>query len=95
MLIIHKVETLQYFENKPKEEVKKIALEIAMLGTQGISPAKDNYIISSISGKKFSGYHLLAYYYVSWAIAIPEMLANLEMPYDREYQMALKIHNPI
>ena len=59
------VDALQYFDNKPLDEIKKVALEIAMLGTQGINPAKDNYILSSISSKKFSGYHLLAYYYVS------------------------------
>jgi len=88
------VDALNYFEGKTTEEIKKIALEIAMIGTQGISPDKDNYIISSISGKKFSGYHLLAYYYISWSIAIPEMLANLEMPYEQEYEMALKLKNP-
>ena len=41
-------------------------------------------------GKTFSGYHLLAYYYVSWKLAIPEMLAQLQLPYDAEYEVALK-----
>jgi len=77
-----------------KEEIKKIAFEIAMQGTQGYRPDKDDYRISSIKGKTFSGYHILAYYYVSWALAIPEMLSQLQLPYDDEYKMALTMHKP-
>lgn len=65
-----------------------------MQGTQGYSPDKDNYRINSIPGKTFSGYHILAYYYVSWAIAIPEMLAQLKLPFDDEYKLALTMHKP-
>jgi len=38
--------------------------------------------------KTFTGYQALAYYYLSWAIAIPEMLAHLQMPFDKEYELA-------
>ncbi|OFY47868.1 MAG: hypothetical protein A2W85_12670 [Bacteroidetes bacterium GWF2_41_31] len=78
----------------PIEEIKKIAFEIAMQGTQGYRPDKDDYRISSISDKTFSGYHILAYYYVSWALAIPEMLSQLQLPYDDEYKLALTMHKP-
>ncbi len=63
-----------------------------MQGTQGYRPDQDNYRINSIRGKIFSGYHILAYYYVSWSMAIPEMLKQLQLPYDEEYKMALTIH---
>ena len=89
------VEAIQYFEPKPKEDIKKIAFEIAMLGTQGFTPEKQGYKLASISGKEFSGYNILAYYYVSWALAIPEMLAQLQLPYDKEYKLALTMNNPI
>jgi hypothetical protein len=75
----------------PKEDIKKIAFEIAMLGRQGFDPKKDGYRISAIKGKTFSGYHILAYYYVSWALAIPEMLGQLQLPYDGEYEAAIEI----
>lgn len=78
----------------PKEEIKKIAFEIAMQGTQGYRPDKDDYRICSIKGKTFSGYHIHAYYYVSWALAIPEILSQLQLPYDDEYNMALNMHKP-
>jgi hypothetical protein len=55
---------------------------------------KEDYKISSIKGKTFSGYHILAYYYVSWALAIPEMLSQLQLPYDDEYKLALTMHKP-
>jgi len=86
------VDALRYFEGMNKEKIKKIALEIAMQGTQGFNPEKKGYTIGSIPGKSFSGYHILAYYYVSWALVIPEMLKELNLPYDDEYKMALKLH---
>lgn len=88
------VDALQFFEDKAKEEIKKIAFEIATQGTQGYRPDKDNYRINSIKDKTFSGYHILAYYYVSWSLAIPEMVSQLNLPYKAEYKMALTMHKP-
>ncbi len=88
------VDALQFFEGKPQEEIKKIAFEIATQGTQGYRPDKDNYRINSIKDKTFSGYHILAYYYVSWSLAIPEMVSQLNLPYEAEYKMALTMHKP-
>lgn len=93
-IVMFMVDAMQYFERKSKEEIKKIAFEIAMQGTQGYRPDKDDYRISSISGKTFSGYHILAYYYVSWAMAVPDMLSQLQLPYDEEYKLALTIYKP-
>jgi hypothetical protein len=92
------VDALQFFENKQIVEIKKIAIEIATQGTQGFRPDKDNYRISAINNKVFSevfsGYHILAYYYVSWSLAIPEMLNQLQLPYEEEYKLALTMYNP-
>jgi hypothetical protein len=87
--IMFMVDALQFFDNKPTAEIKKIALEIAMQGTQGISPDKDNYRINSIKNKTFSGYHMLAYYYVSWALAMPLEINKLGLDYKNEFEMAL------
>jgi len=88
------MDALQFFEAMSHEEIKKIAIEIAMQGTQGYRPDKDNYRINSIKEKTFSGYHILAYYYVSWSLAIPEMVSQLNLPYEEEYKMALTMHKP-
>ena len=48
----------------------------------------------TIKDKTFSGYHILAYYYVSWSLAIPEMVSQLNLPYEAEYKMALTMHKP-
>ncbi|MCB1090831.1 MAG: hypothetical protein KDL87_04830, partial [Verrucomicrobiae bacterium] len=71
-----------------KEAVKKSAFEIAMLGTQGIHPEKQGYKLASVPGTTFSGFHLLAYYYVSFKLVLPELLPDLQLPYDAEYGMA-------
>lgn len=88
-VVMFMVDALQYFEGMPKEEIKKIAFEIATQGTHGYSPDKKDYKINSISGKIFSGNQILAYYYVSWSLAIPEMVARLQLPYEGEYKLAL------
>jgi Tfp pilus assembly protein PilF len=88
------VDALQFFEAMPQEEIKKMAFEIAMQGTQGYRPDKDDYRINSVKGKTFSGYHILAYYYVSWSLAIPEMVSQLNLPYEAEYKMALTMYKP-
>lgn len=91
-VVMFMIDAMQYFNNMQKEDVKKIAFEIAMQGTQGYSPEVKNYKLGSIPNKSFSGYHILAYYYVSWAIAIPEMLSQLQLPYEDEYKMALAMN---
>jgi Tfp pilus assembly protein PilF len=87
-VVLYMIEAIQYFKDIPKEQIKKIAYDIAMLGTQGFFPDKQGYVVASIPDKSFSGYHILAYYYVSWAMAIPEMLKELQLPFDKEYEMA-------
>jgi hypothetical protein len=92
-VVMYMVDALKYFEGMAKEEIRSIAMEIALQGTQGYRPEKEDYRISKIPGKLFSGYHILAYYYVSWKIAIPEMLSQLQLPFDEEYQLALSLYN--
>ena len=88
-VVMFMVDALQYFKNLPSEKIKEIAFEIAMLGTQGIKPGADiHYKLKNVPGKDFSGYHLLAYYYVSWSIVDPEGLVQLSLPYDTEFGMA-------
>ena len=93
-VVMFMIDALQYFERMPKDEIKKIAFEIAMQGTQGYRPDKDDYRITSIKGKTFSGFHILAYYYVSWMLSIPEMVSQLNLPYDEEYKLATTMHKP-
>ena len=50
-----------------------------------------NYIIGSIPNKRFSGYQLLSFYYVSWALAVPEHVGELGLEYESEFEMAVKM----
>lgn len=87
-VVWYMVDALKYFQNMPKEMIKKIAHEIAFTGTQGIKPDQQGYKIGGIPNKSFSGYHLLAYYYISWALSAPDMVDSLNLPYKKEYDMA-------
>ncbi|MBF4473060.1 tetratricopeptide repeat protein [Flavobacterium sp. HJJ] len=91
-VVMFMVGALEFFERKSEDEIKKIAFEIAMQGTQGYDPNIKNYKLSSIPNKTFSGYQILAYYYVSWSIGIPEMLSQLQLPFDEEYKLATTMY---
>src|SRR5690606_28624508 len=90
---MYMVVALNFFQNMSKEKVKSIAFEFATLGMAGIDPKKKGYSVPSIKNSSFSGYKTLAYYYVSWAVAIPEMVKSLQMPFDKEYELARKFQN--
>lgn len=85
---MYMADAINYFQNKDKEDIKKIAFEFATLGMNGINPKKDGYSVPSIKNSNFSGYKTLAYYYVSWALGIPEMLESIQMPFDEEFALA-------
>jgi tetratricopeptide (TPR) repeat protein len=93
-VVMFMVDALQYFEGMPKEKIKEIAYDIALQGTQGYRPENKSYRIGLIPDKVFSGYHILAYYYISWMLAIPEMVSKLQLPFDEEYKLALTMYKP-
>ena len=82
------VEALHYFKNLEDLEIKSIAIQIGMMCADGITPEAEGYTVPIIAGKTFTGYQVLAYYYVSWAKAFPEYLQQLQLPFDKEYEFA-------
>ncbi len=90
-VVMFMVDALRHFEGMNVEDIKLTAFDIALLGARGIHPDKEGYSIASIPGKTFSGFHMLAYYYVSWALAVPDMLDSLNLPYEKEYEMAKQL----
>ena len=92
MMSMYMLGAMEYFDTLESRDVHRIALEIAMVGVTGINPQK-KYSIKSIPGKEFGGYQLLAYYYVSWARAIPEKLDALGLPFTKAYESALQMYN--
>lgn len=92
MMSMYMVGAMEYFDTLPLNDVHRIALEIAMVGVTGINPKK-KYSIKSIPDREFGGYQFLAYYYVSWARAIPQMLEKLDLPFSTAYETALQMYN--
>lgn len=86
-VVMYKTSALSYFKDMAKEDIKKISFDFATLGMTGIDPNKNNYEVSSMD-KKMTGYQALSYYYVAWALAIPEHLGDLQLPFDNEYKIA-------
>ena len=92
MMSMYMLDALRYFDSKLPSVAQQAAAQIAMIGTSGISPSqKSGYKVPAIPNEDFGGYRLLAYYYVSWAIAYPNMLKELNLPFDDAYQMAKQL----
>lgn len=91
-VVLFMVEALNFFEGLSMEKIKNIAFEIAIQGTNGYHPEKSGYKINLIPNIEFSGYQILSYYYVSFALAIPEVLMELKLPYHEEYLLAKSIY---
>ena len=92
MMSMYMLDAMEYFDTLQPRDVHRIALEIATVGVTGINP-KNKYSIKSIPDKEFGGYQFLAYYYVSWARAIPQMLDKLGLPFSKAYESALQMYN--
>ena len=92
MMSMYMLGAMEYFDSLEPRDVHRVALEIAMAGVTGIDPKK-KYSIKSIPDKEFGGYQFLAYYYVSWARAIPEKLDKLGLPFSKAYESALQMYN--
>ena len=83
---------VDFFATLSKEKIKTIAYEIALLGVDGIRADKSGYKVKTIPDSDFNGSKLLAFYYASWALAIPEMFDQLGLPYEREYTLAQRLN---
>lgn len=92
-VLMYMTSALEFFKNLPLLKIKEIAFEIAQQGRFGYKPDGE-YRLHSIPNKVFGGYQILSYYYVSWALSIPEMLSELGLPYDKEYELAQKFIKP-
>lgn len=91
MMSMYMLGAMEYLDKVSDNEVKAIAMDIAMTGLNGIHPKK-RYKIATLENKEFGGYQLLAYYYVSWARAYPEHLESLQMPYTKAYDLAMQMY---
>jgi len=93
-VVIYMVEALKYFENMTVEQIKIIAVAIAMQGAQGYDPFKQ-YSVEAIPNKTFTGLQILSYYYVSFALALPDVLMELNLNYHEEFLLAKGMKNGV
>lgn len=85
---MYMVGALEYFKGMPKDKIQVIAREIALQGAHGYNTNMKDYIIGSIPAKLFTGYQILSYYYVSFKLSYPELVDQLGLPYDEEFEIA-------
>jgi hypothetical protein len=87
-VVTYMIDALNFFKNKPHDDISEIAIDIAMHGHQGFSTSKNDYRITTLPDRTFTGYEILAWYYVSWALSKPDLLSELGLPFEREYGVA-------
>jgi hypothetical protein len=87
-IFLHMVDAIKFFKKLDAPRIQEIAMELALLGNTGIDPNKQGYKVSFQKGKGFSGQKVLAFMYVSIALSLPDLLAELKMPFEKEYNLA-------
>ena len=90
--VMYCIGALQRFENMSREDVLKIAGEIALLGQSGIDYTKPDrrYSLQSISGEQFSGLQLLCLMYVGFQKTDPTMDVGMDL--KKAYELALTMY---
>lgn len=89
--VLYLMEAMDRFANLTDEEVKTVAVEIALMGQEGIDYASPDarYSLKSIPKTKFSGLELMCLMYAGFKQISPEMDAGIDL--GTEYQQALGI----
>ena len=84
---------LDYFKDKTIDEIRNVAYEIAILGTQGINPHNNDkkYSLSSIPNKQFTGLQMLTYEFVAFQQVDPSMDTGLD--FQEELKLAKQMQN--
>jgi len=83
---------LHCFQGKTPEEVRQVAFEISVKGTQGldINNPDTKYTLDSMGGS-FTGLQLVSYMYVGFKMIEPELDIGLDL--SEEYKQALGLFN--
>lgn len=87
-VVMFMVSAMNQLNALPIEKVKEIATEIAMQGIHGYSVDGTVYRLANVPGKTFTGYEILAWYYVSWSMAMPDAVGMLGIDFGKEYEIA-------
>lgn len=83
---------MQRLDRMSGEEVAKIALEVIIKKTVvGIDPY-EIILRRFFPDEQFRKEKAHAWIYVSWARAFPDKLAELNLPYEREYEAAKTLY---
>ena len=82
---------LKHFQDMSAAEIKKVTLEITLLGRKGLDvhDPTQKYSLKSLKGS-FSGLHLLSTMYVGFKAISPDKDIGFDL--SQEYQVALALH---
>lgn len=93
MMAMYMLDAMKRLETMEPNVVRTIAMEIAFVGAHGIDAGRSGgYTLKTMPGEDFSGYRLLAYYYVSWSMALPDHLKEIGLPFDEAYTLARQMY---
>ncbi len=89
--VMYLLGALERFEALPPEEMRKIGLEIAILGRGGLdtNDSTQKYTLRSLPGR-FSGLHLVCLMYAAFKVVAPDQDIGFDL--SREYETALAMH---
>jgi tetratricopeptide (TPR) repeat protein len=89
--VFYIVDALETYDGLSRDEVQKIAFDVALLGQRGldINDPEKKYRVKSLP-EVYSGLHMLCYMYVGFKIIDPDLDAGIDL--KKEYETALAMH---
>ena len=89
LMVLGMFKVLRELEKMPLEVVRGLAIEIAMLGVNGLAPDKKYNLKSLPNRHDIYGQEVLAYYYISWMKVFPDKIDLIGLPYKKAYESAV------
>ena len=91
-VLYYMIQAIEYFTSLDDDKIKNIGYEIAELGRTGIDPsAPDTYTLHHVPNQTFSGYRMLSWMYVAWSLTAPQIIPEMQLPYEKEYAAARQL----
>lgn len=89
--VFYLLDALQTYDGLSRDEVQKIAFDVALLGQRGldINDPEKKYRVKSLP-ETYSGLHMLCYMFVGFKIIDPALDAGIDL--NEEYHAALQMH---
>ena len=79
---------IRHLKRLDVNQVRMLAMEMAMVWHNGKN-LQETYVLQSIPDMQLDYHQFIAYYYCSFNMVFPNMMNKIQLPYEKEFQVAM------